>query len=200
MDKMEFLSRLETELSGLPREDAAERLAFYVEMIDDRVEDGLPEESAVAELGSVEDLAARIRADIPLSRLVRERVRSWRKRSVGEIVLLVLGAPLWIPLLIAVFAVLLSVYIAVWAVIVSVWAAELSIAVSAPAALVMGVWLLLRGDGQTGMVLISAGLVLAGLSIFLFFAFLAVTRGTLVFTKKIAQGIRSLFLRKEKET
>ena len=197
MNKLEFLSRLEAELSGLPREDAAERLAFYAEMIDDWVEDGLPEESAVAELGSVEDLAARIRAELPLSRLVRECIRPRGKRSAWEIALLVLGAPLWIPLLIAVLAVLLSIYIVIWAVILSLWAAEFSLAVSAPAALVVGASLLLRGNGQSGLVLISAGLVLAGLSIFLFFAFLAATRGSLTATKKIVRGIRSLFLRRK---
>ena len=200
MNKMEFLSRMEAALAGLPREDVEERLIFYAEMIDDRVEDGLPEEEAVAQIGPVEDLAAQIAAEIPLSRLVKERVRSRGKRSAGEVALLVLGSPLWIPLLVAAFAVLLSVYIVIWAVIVSLWAAVLSIALCAPVAVGLGGWLLLRGDAQAGLVLISVGMVLAGLSIYLFFVCRAVTKGAIIATGRIARGIRALFLRKEKQS
>ena len=45
MSKQEFLAALEEGLSGLPREDVDERLGFYSEMIDDRMEDGLPEDA-----------------------------------------------------------------------------------------------------------------------------------------------------------
>ena len=61
MTKQEFLSRLREGLSGLPEDDIAERLTFYGEMIDDRIEDGLSEEEAVAEVGSVDDIAAQIK-------------------------------------------------------------------------------------------------------------------------------------------
>ena len=41
MNRRDFLSGIEKGLAGLPREDVESRLAFYSEMIDDRVEDGL---------------------------------------------------------------------------------------------------------------------------------------------------------------
>ena len=41
MSKQAFLARLRKELSGLPKDDIEERLAFYEEMIDDRTEEGL---------------------------------------------------------------------------------------------------------------------------------------------------------------
>ena len=47
MNKQEFLAQLRKGLSGLPKEDIDERLTFYSEMIDDRMEDGIPEETAV---------------------------------------------------------------------------------------------------------------------------------------------------------
>ena len=46
MNKQEFLSRLEQALSGLPAEELQERLAFYRESIEDRVEEGLSEEAS----------------------------------------------------------------------------------------------------------------------------------------------------------
>ena len=48
MNKEKFLDALRRRLSGLPQEDIDERIAFYEEMIDDRMEEGLSEEEATA--------------------------------------------------------------------------------------------------------------------------------------------------------
>ena len=199
MDKQAFLTALEAGLAGLPRPDIDERLSFYAEMIDDRVEDGLTEEAAVAELGSVEDVAAQIIADIPLTRIVRERMKPARRMRAWEIVLLVLGFPLWFPLLLAAFAVVLTVYIVIWAVIVTLWAVELSFAVGIFGGVAAGILSIVRGQLMPGAVLLCAAVVLAGLSIFLFFGCKAVTVGAAKLTKRIALWIKSLFMRKENE-
>ena len=46
MNKREFLASLRNGLYGLPQDDIEERLGFYAEMIDDRMEEGLTEEQA----------------------------------------------------------------------------------------------------------------------------------------------------------
>ena len=53
MTKEAFLEALGEKLSFLPREDAEERLAFYSETIDRRMEKGMAEEDAVAAAGPV---------------------------------------------------------------------------------------------------------------------------------------------------
>ena len=60
MNKHDFIAKLRAKLSGLPDSDVRERLGFYSEMIDDRIEEGLSEEAAVSEIGSVDDIAARL--------------------------------------------------------------------------------------------------------------------------------------------
>ena len=40
MCKQDFLNALEAKLSGLPKKDIEERLNFYEEIIDDRIEEG----------------------------------------------------------------------------------------------------------------------------------------------------------------
>ena len=60
MNKQEFLAGLRKGLSGLPQEDIEERLLFYSEMIDDRIEEGMEEECAVAEMGTVQDVISQI--------------------------------------------------------------------------------------------------------------------------------------------
>lgn len=199
MNKQEFLKRLGAALSGLPEEDAAERLSFYEEMIDDRVEEGLSEETAVAEIGPVEAVAAQIVEETPLPKIVRERMKPKRRLRTWEILLLVLGSPLWLALLIAGAAVVFAVYVVIWALIVSLWAVELSVAVSALGCLAAGAVLLWRGDAARGLLGIAAGLVLAGLAILFFFVCLALTKAAAKLTGKIAFWIKSLFLRKETE-
>ncbi len=197
MNKQEFLDRLREGLSGLPQDDIAERLTFYGEMIDDRIEDGLSEEEAVAEVGSVDDIAAQIVAETPIARIVRERVRPKRRLQAWEIVLLALGSPIWLSLLIAALAILLSVYIVIWALVISLWAVAISFAVGSIGGAGAGVLAICRGEVWPGIAAIGAGSVLAGLAIFLFFGSRAVTKGAVVLTKKIARGMKSMFLRKE---
>ena len=56
MLKTEFLEQLRAGLAGLPQEDIDGRVAFYSEMIDDRMEEGLSEEEAVAGAGKISDI------------------------------------------------------------------------------------------------------------------------------------------------
>ena len=54
MNKKGFLEKLKSELNGYSPEEVDRSIAFYSEMIDDRIEDGANEEEAVASIGSIE--------------------------------------------------------------------------------------------------------------------------------------------------
>lgn len=197
MSKQEFLVQLRKGLSGLPQNDIEERLTFYSEMIDDRMEDGLSEENAVREIGNVDEIISQIVADTPLAELVREKIKPKKRRKAWEIILLVLGSPIWLSLLIAAFAVILSLYIVLWSVIVSLWTAFGSVIGCALGVIAAGIGFALGGNGLTGIAMIGAGIVCVGLSIFLFYGCKVATKGTLLLTKKIALGIKNCFVKKE---
>lgn len=74
MKKQEFLSALKSGLSGLPRQDVEDRLNFYSEIIDDRMEEGLSEEEAVSAVGSVDEIVAQTVTEIPLAKIAKERI------------------------------------------------------------------------------------------------------------------------------
>ena len=57
MTKKKFLESLGAELSRLPKREIEECLAFYGEMIDDRMEEGLSEAEAVMAVGDVKKIA-----------------------------------------------------------------------------------------------------------------------------------------------
>ena len=117
MNKQEFLTELRKGLSGLPQNDIEERLAFYGEMLDDRIEEGLSEDAAVAEIGDANEIVRQTVADIPLAKLAKERIKPKRRLRAWEIILLALGSPVWLSILIAAAAVIFSLYVSVWAVI-----------------------------------------------------------------------------------
>lgn len=197
MNKQAFLESLRKGLSGLPQDDLEERLAFYSEMIDDRMEEGLSEAEAVSAVGAVKDIIAQILAEMPLTKLVKEKVKPARALRAWEILLLVLGFPVWFPLLIAAFAVMLSVFIALWSVIVSLWAVGASFAACSIGGVVSAAVFAFQGNGITGVAMLGAGICCAGLSLFLFFGCKAAAKGILLLTKKMALGIKGLFARKE---
>ena len=150
MNQETFLQALRLQLAALPAAERERCIEDYRGMILDRMEDGATEEEAVAELGTPAEIAGQILSEIPITTLVRERVRPKRKIAAWEIVLLVLGAPLWLPLLITVAAIALSLLLAFFSV-------ALAVVVAAGATVYYGATLFLYAEGSP--------LVIAGISI-----------------------------------
>lgn len=193
MNKIEFLNKLRKGLSVLPQNDAQERLTFYREMIDDRIEEGLSEEDAVSEVGNVDEIITQILEEGSAPKALKPKA----KLKVWEIVLLILGAPIWISLLIALFAVVISIYIVFWAIIICLWAVFAAVAGCALGGIVGGIGFVFGDNTFSGIAMLSAGLVCAGLSIFLFFGCKATTKGLILLTQKITLCIKSRFFKKE---
>lgn len=197
MNKLEFTEALRAKIAGLPEKDIDERIAFYCEMIDDRIEDGLSEEEAIEDIGSVEDIAAQIISEIPLSKIVKNHLEPKRKMAAWEIALIIVSFPIWLPLIAAIFAIVLSIYAALWSVVVSIWAVFASFVGSGVGGILSGTVVAITASIPSGLFLIFAGILLAGLSILLFFGSLGTTRGMTWLTKRIALWIKKLFIRKE---
>ena len=78
MYKNEFLTELRNRLQGLPQDDLDNRINFYEEMINDRMDEGKSEEEAVAEIGSVDEVVTQIASETPLLKLVKEKAKPKR--------------------------------------------------------------------------------------------------------------------------
>ena len=197
MNKREFLEELQKRLAGLPQSDIEQTIDFYEEMIEERLEEGKSEEEAIAEIGSIEDIVSQIILDTPLPKLVKERMKPKRALRVWEIVLLALGSPIWISLGIATFAVIFSIYLCLWSVVVSLWSVFGAFVGCSLGAVVAGGVFAYTGNELTGVAMVGAGLVCAGLSIFVFFGCKVATKGILILTKKMAVWIKNCFIKKE---
>jgi len=196
MNKNQFLIALMQKLNGLPLEDIERSVGYYSEMIDDRMEEGMSEEEAVAALGSLEDIAAQILSEIPLTKLLKKNLKQRRLRT-WEIVLLLVGSPIWISLLAAAFAVAVSVYAVLWSVVISLYAVNVSFAACGVGGVALSVAHICGGDAGAGVFLLGAALVLAGLAIFMFFACRYLTQGMAFLTRKIWLVIKRAFVCKE---
>lgn len=193
MTKAEFLAELRTAISGLPEADIEKSLDFYSEMIDDRVEDGLSEEEAVAALGSIEDIKTQILKDIPITKIIKEKVKPKRSLSGLEITLLIVGFPIWLPLLISAAAVIFSVYVTLWSVIVVLYSVDLVFFAGAIAGVLGSIPILFIGNISAALLLLGIGLVCAGLGILWIFVCVGATKAIVWLTKVF---FKSLFIGK----
>ena len=200
MTKLEFILALKDRLSELPAEEVDDRLNFLAEMIDDRIEEGLSEEDAVKDIGTIEDITEQILSETSLIKIVKNKVKPKRKMKAWEIVLISVGSPIWLSLLIALFALLISAYAVIWSVVAVAWSVFAALAGSAVGVLTGGIVLICTGKLLVGLAFIGASLVLAGLSIFAFIGCIRGTKGTAWLTGKLALAIKKLFIRKKEES
>ena len=194
MTREQFLNQLREKLSGLPSEDIEDRISFYYEMIDDMMDEGKTEEEAVAEIGSVDDVVYEIAQETPLVKIVKERIKPKRRLAAWEIVLLVLGFPLWFPLALTALILLLVAYILFWVFVIVAYAVEASLIVGSVAFIIVAFVNLFNGGSfaiPMGIALLCGG----GGALF-FFACWYITKGTIALHKKIFTSIKAKFIKK----
>lgn len=198
MNKQEFLKTLKSKLSGIPEETINESLEYYNEIIDDKTDDGLTEEEAVAELDSIEKIADNILSEIPLGLIVKEKVKTRKPIGALGITLLALGSPIWLSLLVSAFAVVFAVFLSIWSVIVSLWAAAAAVAASGLGGIAAAVIFTVKGDYIPALAILGMGICALGISIFMIYGSKYATRGMAWLTKKTFLLVKKLFMGKEK--
>ena len=197
MKKKEFLDELRSKLVGLPQADIDERISFYEEMINDRMDEGKSEDEAVNDIGTVDEVIKQIAKETPLVSLVRHKMKPKRRLRGWEVVLIVLGFPLWFPLLITGFVLIFVGFILMWTGAIVSYAVETSLI----AACFMGLLSFFLGYFDGGG--ITANLPYLGISMMCFggaimfgFACYGITKGMAKATRGMFIGIKSWFIRK----
>ena len=111
MRKQDFIKELRLNLSFLPKEEIDDRISFYSELIDDKIEEGVKEEDAIKSIGSIDEIINQIIDEMPLSKIAKDKIKQKRKLSGLEIALIIVGSPIWLSLLLSLITVLFSLYI-----------------------------------------------------------------------------------------
>ncbi|MCR5830415.1 MAG: DUF1700 domain-containing protein [Lachnospiraceae bacterium] len=194
MTKNEFLAELKSGLLSCPDEEREERVNFYDEMISDLMEEGYTEEEAVARIGNPKEIAAKIVEDIPLAVLVKEKIKPKRTLKGWEILLIILGAPIWFSLAVAAISVVFSVFVVIWSLVVVVYSVDLALAVAAIGCIVGA---FLTFSWPAGMLMVGTGVFCAGAAVVLFIAAIKFTQLMMSVTRSFFMFIKSLFISKE---
>lgn len=209
MKKQEFLDELKKALWALSEDEQKSSLEYYAEMIDDRMEDGLSEEEAVAAIGTLDEIVEQIMSESPHAPAVvnkeeKQTVQPKQAKEKGRvqpwiIVLLILGAPLWISLVGGLGSGVLGIYVSLWAVVIALYATTFALAVCAIGLLIAAFSLLwIRRFGK-GAVLVGGALVCAGFAILFFLLSNLAAKGLVALTKLIWNGVTGIFRRRERK-
>ena len=196
MNRNEFLQQISRGIAGVPPEDVKRWREYYAEMLNDRIEEGMSEEEAVADLGAPADIVKEILAQTPLAKLVKNKVTPKHRLAIWEIVLLAVGSPIWLSLAVALITIFFAVFVLLWSCVVAIWSVELAFAASGLGGIVLFGLQLSVGFVAQGFFFLGAGLVLAGSSYFGFFLCKYLT----MLTRKVCEGflllVKTLFVGK----
>lgn len=189
MNKQEFLRTLGQGLKNLPYAEQDKWIDFYGEMIDDRVEEGLSEEEAVAAIGSVEEIIQQILSQTqPEVKKKKQQLKTW------QLVMLIVGSPLWLALLVAVASVAFFLLVTAWVGVITFYAVAVGLVAVGVASVLLMLLYLYRGNPIVGLFYLGAGLLCVGLGIVWFIGTHYMTKGIVWLCKKL---FTALFHRKE---
>ncbi len=195
MTKYEFLEKLKSGLHGLPDKELQGSLEYYGEMIDERIESGLSEEDAVAQLGDPETVAREILLDLPLSTLIKQNYKRKSPWTAWEIVLLVLGSPLWLSLGLTAVALVFTLYALLWVVVTVLWTVDIAVGVASIAS-ILSAFSVLLSSFPNALFNFGLGILCAGVAVVGFFGCLALTKLFYKFNIRILKQIKSMIIRR----
>ena len=199
MSKVEFLNRLRALIGKYPYEELEKSLEYYSEMIDDRMEDGMTEEEAVASLGSAEEIAQQIMCELPLTTIVKYKAKEkaeGKKFPVWAIILIIVGSPLWFPLVIGFGATVFGIYVAIWSVVFAFWVVSVSLGVSTIACVIAFVSMIVKGSILSAVIYFGATLLLCGATILGLIASFYVSKGLILATVAFVKCIKRMIVGK----
>ena len=196
MRKQDFIKELRLNLSFLPKEEIEDRISFYSELIDDKIEEGVKEEDAIKSIGSIDEIINQIIDEMPLSKIAKDKIKQKRKLSGLEIALIIVGSPIWLSLLLSLIAVLFSLYIIGWSIVISIWAILISLIAVLVAGIVLTIISLFSNIYIVALSYLGATLVILGLTILMHYVCKIITRLYIKLTKLIVLSIKKKMLKR----
>lgn len=196
MNKAEFLISLKYKLVGLSATDSEKAVEYYSEMIDDRIESGMSEEEAVADVGTPDECANAILMDMPITKVVKAKIKKQGRLKGWEVALIILGAPLWIPLLITLLAVAFAIVVTLFSVVIAFAASVIALLFCGLFCVACGVFDFLRATFASGLFGVGIGLAAIGCGILATLLVILTLKFSIWLLKAFTRLIKSLFIRK----
>ena len=211
MDKQSFLASLRSAVSTLPPDEIERTVAYYEELIEDRMEDGMSEEEAVGSMEPIVTLASKAFESYRTPPALRDNGAGGGQAGGGQsapppqkrrghvllVILAVLGSPVWIPVMLALGAAALVVIAVMFVAIIVIIAAVLSLIFGSVAVFIL--WLLGLVEHTIPVLFVIGGLLASiGLGLLLLFPAIALVKLIWRGIKAFCRWLGSLFRRKKR--
>lgn len=191
MSKAEFLNELSFCLQNMNDSEKKKFIIYYDEMISDYIENGMAEEDAVNKIGAPKKIAEELLSDYGSVKL---NLPSTGTRWLN-IILTIIGFPLWGSVLLAFILMVFSVYLIIWCVPFATGAGCVGFFATSIIGIVGSPFVMIK-SAPIGIIQLGTGIASVGISLLLGFATIDLSKKIIIVTKKINIKIGKLFKRK----
>jgi len=191
LSKEEFVSELDKYLKKLNSFERKKFISYYEEMIEDYKENGFSEEDAVSKVGNPELIAHEI---IGEQESVIIKIPSTRSTGLN-IVLIVLGFPLWGSILLSGIMLILCIYIIIWCIPVMTGALAVGSFVVALISIFASFFVMVD-KFAIGLIQLGLGIVSIGAMIISVYLTIIFSKKLFIVTNKFTSYISGVFHKK----
>ena len=191
MTKTTFIDTLRELLQSLNEDECNKFISYYEEIIEDYKENGLTEEEVIKKIGTPQSIADNILSE---QNSINIKVPSFSSKILN-VILLILGFPLWGSLLLALVLLILSVYIIIWCIPFTTGASSIAFFVAALISII-GSPFMMADVLTVGIVQLGLGVSSVGLSILLGCITIYLSKKLVIITKKLTFKIFKSFNKK----
>lgn len=191
MNKIEFLKELAFYLHKMSDFEKDKYITYYDEMISDYVENGVAEEEAIEKIGIPMKIAEELLVDYNSVKLNLPSTGS----RILNIILTIIGFPLWGSVLLAVGLMVLSIYIIIWCIPVVTAAGCVGFFSSAVVGIIGTPFVMIK-SASLGIMQLGTGVASIGISILLGIVTVNVSKTFVNITKKFNVKLAALFRKK----
>ena|GEM_PF-216938 len=163
MTRSEFLWSLNNALAGLPQSEVQRVTEYYDELFNEALEEGKTEEEICAGLGSPDDIAGRVRAELAFIR-AEQKPTPKSMNAVLWVLIGILALPVGLPLGVGALSILFGMFATVFALVFALGAVVFAFGVVGLALIVAGIAVIAGGGLWFGIALIGAAFFIIGLS------------------------------------
>lgn len=191
MNKKVFLDKLRKNLKNFDSQEQEKFINYYEEMVEDYKENGYTEEEAILKIGDPNDIARDILKEQDMIILNIPSTSS----KVLNLILLILGFPLWGSLLLCFILLILSAYIIIWC--IPVITGSLSIGLFATAIVgIIGSPFVIIKTFCTGIVQFGLGVSSIGFAVLFFMLTIYIGRYFIKITKSFTTKLYNILFKK----
>jgi uncharacterized membrane protein len=191
MNKAIFLKELGIHLQKMKNADKDRFLSFYDEMISDYIEDGMTEEDAVVKVGTPKKVAEELLENYDTVKINMSMTGS----KVINILLLILGFPLWGSLALVVILLLASSYVIIWCLPFTTGVGSIGLFTTSILSII-GSPFIMANSLPLGIIQLGTGIAAIGFSVLLGTATILLSKKFINITKNFNTKLVTLFKKK----